>query len=44
MFPHKGKAPTPQLSVCKTSTFLVRLQGLEPWTNRLRGICFCISF
>lgn len=38
-FLHKGKAPTPQLSVCKTSTFLVRLQGLEPWTNRLRVYC-----
>ena len=37
--PDKGKAPSPTLSVVKNSTFLVRLRGLEPRTNRLRVYC-----
>ena len=34
----KEKAPIPTLSVAKISAS-VRLQGLEPWTNRLRVYC-----
>jgi hypothetical protein len=33
------KSPTPQLPVSAKSDLLVRLQGLEPWTNRLRVYC-----
>ena len=30
------KTPSPQLSCLQKQCFLMRLQGLEPWTNRLR--------
>ena len=35
---HK-KSPTPQLPISAKSDLSVRLQGLEPWTNRLRVYC-----